>query len=245
MSTELLPGKHLFVDDFRIQEMHAARRVLHRPRSTPSTRCCVPSGPGRRCRCTPGAFVFDEERGCFRLWYTSESPPSSARGCWSATILPRNSGSTKSATPSRPAASIGNAPIWASPPDGLLEDAPDRPAGQRRLRPLEREPAVLESRLGDTPGLEFYYLQGAVRNQTWAGPLPRHARRLPGRPAPQVRPGAQRRRHRLPASLEPRLGPLGALARALHPPWRAGLLRPGWRLLRVPGHPRGPHLLRT
>ncbi len=46
-------------------------------------------------------------------------------------------------------------------------------------------------------------------------------------PAPQVRPGAQRRRHRLPASLEPRLGPLGALARALHPPWRAGLLRPG------------------
>ena len=31
MSTELYPGKHLFVDDFRIQEMRAARRVLHQP----------------------------------------------------------------------------------------------------------------------------------------------------------------------------------------------------------------------
>ena len=35
MATELFPGKHLFIDDHRIEELTAAKRVLNRPRKHP------------------------------------------------------------------------------------------------------------------------------------------------------------------------------------------------------------------
>ena len=35
MSIELFPGKHLFVDDYRIEGMTAAKRVLNRARKHP------------------------------------------------------------------------------------------------------------------------------------------------------------------------------------------------------------------
>jgi len=68
---ELFPGKYLFVDDGRIEELIAAKRVLNRPQKHPG-------GPVLRCE-TPwdahamhlGRVLYDAERERFRLWYTA------------------------------------------------------------------------------------------------------------------------------------------------------------------------------
>lgn len=67
MTTELFPGKHLFVDDYRIQEMRAARRVLHQPEKHPGNPVLRPERPWEEAALHAGAFLYDEERGCFRL----------------------------------------------------------------------------------------------------------------------------------------------------------------------------------
>ena len=64
---ELFPGKYLFVDDGRIEELIAAKRVLNRPQKHPD-------GPVLRCE-TPwdaqamhlGRVLYDAERERFRL----------------------------------------------------------------------------------------------------------------------------------------------------------------------------------
>ncbi len=282
MSTELYPGKHLFVDDFRIQEMHAARRVLHHPEKLHDNPVLRPEQPWEETAVHAGAFLYDEERSCFRLWYTSQAgtvigtrvlvrdnPPKEVREshiCYAEsadgihwerpdlgiTNQQRYRGNNILIPSMRPPGRTelchlvddpadpdpeqrfrmiyldqaeegdpggGLAPdqklrLHAHSPDGIdwtvrpwqpehlarlfgvlsyLDEEPRgelRPEaryilyGQRgspwKTRQIGRRDSddfvhwsgnrpILESRLGDTPGLEFYYLQGAVRNQTWAG----------------------------------------------------------------------------
>ena len=227
MSTELLPGKHLFVDDFRIQEMHAARRVLHQPEKHPLNPVLRPERPWEKVSLHAGRLRL--RRGAGMLPSLVHLRVATVIG---TRVLVRDNPPKEFREYQICYAESAGGVHWERPHLGITAG---RPTG-RRARSAGGTATTSSTGAGTgrpgepprrhpRPGVLLPAGSGA--NQTWAGPLPRHARRLPGRPAPQVRPGAQRRRHRLPASLEPRLGPLGALARALHPPWRAGLLRPG------------------
>ena len=45
MSVELFPGKHLFVDDNRLEELSAAKRVLNQPQKHPDNPVMRPERP--------------------------------------------------------------------------------------------------------------------------------------------------------------------------------------------------------
>ncbi len=169
MSTELLPGKHLFVDDFRIQEMHAARRVLHQPEK-PWEKVSLHAG---RLRLRRGAgmlpslvhlrvatvigtrvLVRDNPPKEFREYQICYAE--SAGGVhWERPHL----GITAGRPTGRRARSAGGTATTSSTGAGT-----GRPGEPPRRHP---RPGVL------LPA-------GSGANQTWAGPLPRHARRLPG-----------------------------------------------------------------
>ena len=70
MALELFPGKHLFVDDFRIEGMTAARRVLNRPRKHADNPIFRGEG-GWEAKGMYGHCLYDRERGLFRMWYTA------------------------------------------------------------------------------------------------------------------------------------------------------------------------------
>ena len=70
MALELFPGKHLFVDDFRIEGMTAARRVLNRPRKHVDNPIFC-GECGWEAKGMYGHCLYDRERGLFRMWYTA------------------------------------------------------------------------------------------------------------------------------------------------------------------------------
>ena len=70
MALELFPGKHLFVDDYRIEGLTAARRVLNQPRKHADN----PIFRGENAweaKGIHGHCLYDRERRLFRLWYTA------------------------------------------------------------------------------------------------------------------------------------------------------------------------------
>ena len=72
MAIELFPGKHLFIDDHRIEELTAAKRVLNRPRKHPNNPVLRGEKPWEQQGLHIESFMFDETRGVFRLWYTGQ-----------------------------------------------------------------------------------------------------------------------------------------------------------------------------
>ena len=73
MSLELFPGKHLFLDDFRIEELSAARRVLNPPVKHPGNPVLGPREPWEETGLHLGRLLYDNGRGLFRLWYSSQA----------------------------------------------------------------------------------------------------------------------------------------------------------------------------
>ena len=73
MSIELFPGKHLFVDDYRIEEMTAARRYLKTPQKHDDNPVLHPERPWEEQGIHAGRLLCDRERGVLRLWYTSNA----------------------------------------------------------------------------------------------------------------------------------------------------------------------------
>ena len=68
---ERSPGKQLFIDDYFIQSMEGARRVLNRPRKvTVDAPLAIPfDQPWDAHFAQPGRAVFDQEAGRFRMYY--------------------------------------------------------------------------------------------------------------------------------------------------------------------------------
>ena len=73
MSLELFPGKHLFLDDFRIEELTAARRVLNPPVKHPENPVLRPREPWEEISLHLGHLLYDSGRGRFRVWYSSQA----------------------------------------------------------------------------------------------------------------------------------------------------------------------------
>lgn len=73
MGIELFPGKHLFVDDYRIEEMTAARRVLKQPQKHPDNPVLRPERLWEAQGINLGRLLYDHEVGMLRLWYTSSA----------------------------------------------------------------------------------------------------------------------------------------------------------------------------
>ena len=72
MSIELSAGKHLFIDEYRIEGMTAAKRVLHQAAKHPGNPVLRREKPWEQRGIHIESLLFDETRGVFRLWYTSE-----------------------------------------------------------------------------------------------------------------------------------------------------------------------------
>ena len=70
MGLELFPGKHLFVDDYRIEQMTAAKRVLNRPEKHAANPILRGEHPWE-AKGLYGHCLYDRERRLFRLWYTA------------------------------------------------------------------------------------------------------------------------------------------------------------------------------
>ena len=73
MSIELFPGKQLFVDDYRIEELIAARRVLNQPQKHPHNPVLQAQQPWEEKAIHLGQFLYDRHRQRFRVWYTSRA----------------------------------------------------------------------------------------------------------------------------------------------------------------------------
>jgi len=69
MALELFPGKHLFIDDHRIERLHGARRVLNPPQKNPSNPVLVGEYPWERNGVSPYRCLYDQARGVLRMWY--------------------------------------------------------------------------------------------------------------------------------------------------------------------------------
>jgi len=74
MRIELFPGKHLFVDDYRIEDMRAARRVLKQPQKHPDNPVLRPEHPWEKQGLHLGNLLYDPGSGTLRAWYTSSAP---------------------------------------------------------------------------------------------------------------------------------------------------------------------------
>lgn len=72
MGIELFPGKQLFVDDYRIEAMTAAKRVLNQPRKHPANPVFGPEKAWQERGIHVSSMLFDKDRGVLRLWYTAE-----------------------------------------------------------------------------------------------------------------------------------------------------------------------------
>ncbi len=70
MALELFPGKHLFVDDYRIEGLTAAWRVLNRP-SKHADSPIFRSENGWETKGLHGHCLYDRRRRLFRMWYTA------------------------------------------------------------------------------------------------------------------------------------------------------------------------------
>ena len=71
MPIELYPGKHLFVDDYRIEELRYARRVLQQPQKHPGNPVFRPETAWEVNGVNVAQFLYDRERQKFRMWYTA------------------------------------------------------------------------------------------------------------------------------------------------------------------------------
>ena len=69
MAIELYPGKQLFVDDYRIESMTGAKRVLNQPCKHADNPILVEEKPWELGGIHIESILFDEERGLFCLWY--------------------------------------------------------------------------------------------------------------------------------------------------------------------------------
>ncbi|MDE0401471.1 MAG: hypothetical protein OXL96_27050, partial [Candidatus Poribacteria bacterium] len=65
------PGKQLFIDDYFIESLTGARRVLNRPRKlTPDAPLSIPfDQPWDANSAQPGRVIYDENTGRFRMYY--------------------------------------------------------------------------------------------------------------------------------------------------------------------------------
>ena len=70
---ELHPGKELFIDDFFIESLHGARRVLQQPeKMTVDQPLELPFEKAwERGAVWPGQVVYDEHNRIFRLYYNA------------------------------------------------------------------------------------------------------------------------------------------------------------------------------
>lgn len=68
---DLYPGKQLFIDDFFIESMVGARRVLHQPQKLTAQQPLevVFDRPWERGEVRPGSIVYDESNHRFRMYY--------------------------------------------------------------------------------------------------------------------------------------------------------------------------------
>ena len=73
MSSELFPGKHLFVDDYRIEDMRAARRVLKQAQKHPDNPVLRPEQDWEEQGLHLGKLLYDRGNGTLRAWYTSSA----------------------------------------------------------------------------------------------------------------------------------------------------------------------------
>ena len=72
MSVELFPGKHLFVDEHRIETLTAAKRVLNQPQKQ-SQPVMQAERPWEQKGIHLGKILYDRDRQRFRLWYTAQT----------------------------------------------------------------------------------------------------------------------------------------------------------------------------
>ena len=70
MSVELYPGKHLFIDEWRIEQMIAAKRVLHQPVKYHDNPVFSLANSWEDRGIEPSTVLYDAERGVFRMWYS-------------------------------------------------------------------------------------------------------------------------------------------------------------------------------
>ena len=65
------PGKQLFIDDYFIESLSGARRVLNRPRKlTPDAPLSIPfDQPWDANSAQPGRVIYDETTNRFRMYY--------------------------------------------------------------------------------------------------------------------------------------------------------------------------------
>ena len=72
MRVELFPGKHLFVDEHRIETLTAAKRVLNQPQKRPQP-VMQAERPWEQKGIHLGKVLYDRDRQRFRLWYTAQA----------------------------------------------------------------------------------------------------------------------------------------------------------------------------
>jgi len=65
----IINGKQLFIDDYIIDELKGAEKVLNQPTKHPKNPLFVPDKPWETGQVTYASVLYDEAEGLFKMWY--------------------------------------------------------------------------------------------------------------------------------------------------------------------------------
>ena len=66
----ILRGRQLFIDDYIIEKLEGARKVLNQPVKHPRNPLIVPDKPWEKTLLNRGSVIYDEQEKLFKMWYS-------------------------------------------------------------------------------------------------------------------------------------------------------------------------------